>query len=568
WRDILALSSTMRTFNSTAAFKAAWKDLISLRQPYNFEFEEGSSSVVRIGHIAFITARFHFQNGLQPSGRSLGMLKIAPDIFEGFQDNAEPSRYKIVALSTILESVQGYGDPDVFPRHFLENTTLKTNEILNGASNGTIKSYNSNAKTGGSLTSNQFDALVVGLGPSGLSNIARLKALGLNAIACDKIPEVGLNWTDRYNSLRLHTPKMQNSLPFDFKPPKDANYYLTMEELKNYYQSFVAEYKLQDSLWLSTIVNHATYSKSKGSWTVTLIQAGNERVISARHLVFCVGNTGRVPQQPNLPGRESFHGTVIHSVDYTCATEWAGKRGIVIGTANTGHDVAEDMADAGMHVTMVQRLKTPVLTVPKLPLHKAFHDGVSVTEVDKWFHTNPLAIERVIMKTVFRQLFEQDKEKFDKLDARGFKVDREADLTQILYERAGRHYMDVGVSQMIIDGRIDVKSGVALSEFTNKGLKFADGTELEADIIVFATGYSTDMRLAISKILDPETVNQLDETWRLDEEGNPRGSWKPIGHPNIWFCPGDISHTRFFSRFIALQVKAEVEGSPFVPYER
>lgn len=139
---------------------------------------------------------------------------------------------------------------------------------------------------------------------------------------------------------------------------------------------------------------------------------------------------------------------------------------------------------------------------------------------------------------------------------------------------------------LLIPGQIEMKSGSALTEFTAIGLKFADGTEIPADVIVFATGYATGMKQSASQLLDPEVAEKLDESWLLDEEGNPRGSWKPIGRksalfeaskgekiltsldPNVWFCPGDISHSRFFSRFIALQIKAEVEGKPFIPYTR
>ncbi|KAG5764316.1 hypothetical protein H9Q72_007606 [Fusarium xylarioides] len=151
----------------------------------------------------------------------------------------------------------------------------------------------------------------------------------------------------------------------------------------------------------------------------------------------------------------------------------------------------------------------------------------------------------------------QDKERFEKLEENGFMVNREADLTQILFEQAGRHYMD-----------IKVKSGSQITGFNSHGLSFADGSKVSADVVVFATGYESNMKLAISKLLDPEVADQLDECWLLDREGNPRGSWKPVGHPNIWYCPGDIGTSRFFSRFLALQIKAEVEGTPFRPYDK
>lgn len=137
-----------------------------------------------------------------------------------------------------------------------------------------------------------------------------------------------------------------------------------------------------------------------------------------------------------------------------------------------------------------------------------------------------------------------------------------------------------------------MKSGSLIKGFTSHGLAFTDDTEIPADVVVFATGYESDMKLAVSKLIDPEVADKLDECWLLDEEGNPRGSWKPIGRkyfapcrgrnlmavtvgnlltkidPNIWYCPGDIGTSRFFSRFVALQIKAEVEGTPFVPYDK
>jgi hypothetical protein len=126
---------------------------------------------------------------VQPRGRCLGLVKIAPDVLHGEETDGE---YKIWSLSTILESIDGYGDPDIYPLNLLGKGTL---DPRNGDSHH---------------EPSHFDALVVGFGPSGLSTLARLKALGVNAIACDKTPQVGMNWTDRYHSLRLHTPKAQS----------------------------------------------------------------------------------------------------------------------------------------------------------------------------------------------------------------------------------------------------------------------------------------------------------------------------------------------------------------------
>ena len=72
-----------------------------------------------------------------------------------------------------------------------------------------------------------------------------------------------------------------------------------------------------------------------------------------------VGAGGQVPRMPSYPNQSSYKGLILHSVNYKNSSEWKGKHGVVIGTANTGHDVAEDMVDAGLErVTMVQRGRT------------------------------------------------------------------------------------------------------------------------------------------------------------------------------------------------------------------
>ena len=92
-----------------------------------------------------------------------------------------------------------------------------------------------------------------------------------------------------------------------------------------------------------------------------VLQDGEERSINCSHVVLAGGGGGQIPQMPHYPGQQTFEGTILHSGSYVDANEWKGKRGVVIGTANTAHDVAEDMLAAELtEVTMVQRSKTCV----------------------------------------------------------------------------------------------------------------------------------------------------------------------------------------------------------------
>lgn len=138
-----------------------------------------------------------------------------------------------------------------------------------------------------------------------------------------------------------------------------------------------------------------------------------------------------------------------------------------------------------------------------------------------------------------------------------------------------------------------MKSNVKPVSYTPTGLRFSDGTTLDADVIVFCTGFEGNMRLAASQLVDQEVADGLDNYWGLDEEGNIRGAWRVMGRkffsifaisppvsnrnltghplltdPNIWFTGGAIPLARFYSRFLALQILADVKGVPMEPYGR
>jgi hypothetical protein len=123
---------------------------------------------------------------------------------------------------------------------------------------------------------------------------------------------------------------------------------------------------------------------------------------------------------------------------------------------------------------------------------------------------------------------------------------------------AGGSYIDVGASQLIIDGHIKVKQG-AVVRINPHSLLLDDGTELLADEIIFATGY-TSMLETTRKIMGADFASQLKEVWGLDEEGELRSVWRRSGHPGFWLAGGNLALCRYYSRMLALQIKAIEEG--------
>jgi cation diffusion facilitator CzcD-associated flavoprotein CzcO len=390
--------------------------------------------------------------------------------------------------------------------------------------------------------------------------------------------------------VKIHTSRSVGQLPFE--PPiwgPEYPYHLSIKDLDEGYNKFVKRYNID--VWLSTNLEKARWNDKTQSWTLRINQHGMIRELKTRHLVMAIGGGGQVPKLPQLANRGSFKGTVLHSAKYKHSRAWKGLRGVVIGTANSGHDVANDMLQADLKsVTMVQRGRTPVLPVEYYSkiYDPMFNDKIPVAISDMTTQIQPTAVTRLMALTAVKKMASQEPERFDALERQGFRVERFVDIYQCLYERFGSHYLDVGVSQKIGQGLIKMKSDAALTGFTETGLTFDDGSVLEADVVVFATGFEGNMRLAVADIVGQEVSDRLDDYWRVDCEGELRGVWKPIGRkytpdpistpltsipntypqldPSIWFTGGNVMQTRFMARFLALQIAADVKGMPLEAY--
>ncbi len=139
--------------------------------------------------------------------------------------------------------------------------------------------------------------------------------------------------------------------------------------------------------------------------------------------------------------------------------------------------------------------------------------------------------------------------------------------------RGSGYYIDIGASQLIIDGKIKLVSG-QVEEITPKGVKLDNGKELPADVIVYATGYSS-MNGWVADICGQEMADKVGKVWGLGSntkkdpgpwEGEPRNMWKPTQQEALWFHGGNLHQSRHYSQFLALQLKARLEGIPTPVY--
>jgi hypothetical protein len=215
---------------------------------------------------------------------------------------------------------------------------------------------------------------------------------------------------------------------------------------------------------------------------------------------------------------------------------------------------------------MVQRSTTCVVSsesATEILLGTLYEEGGPRTEdADLWLWGLPVEVLKAVHVDVTKKQVAKDAELLEGLEKVGFKLDRGPDDCGLFIkylQRGGGYYFDVGASQLVIDGKIKVKQGQEVVEILPRGVKFADGTELEADEIVFATGYE-NMKTQAGIVFGDEIGDKVGDVWGFDERGEIRGLWRPSGHPGFWFHGGNLAMCRYFSRLLALQIKARLLG--------
>lgn len=310
--------------------------------------------------------------------------------------------------------------------------------------------------------------------------------------------------------------------------------------------NFYAE-ALELNVWMRSTMTSSKWSDSEQKWTVeierTLPDGSKQtRTFHPHHVIQATGHSGK-KNFPSIPGMDKFAGSrLCHSSEFKGAKPNSqGKKAIVVGCCNSGHDISQTFFENGYDVTMVQRSSTCVVTsgsITGIALAGLYsEDGPPVEDADMWLHGTPMSVLKGIQLTVTSLSQAQDKATLDGLAKAGFSLDKgpdDAGLFMKYYQRGGGYYIDVGASQLIIDGKIKIKQGQEIAEVLPHGLKFADGSELEADEIIFATGYQ-NMRSEARSIFGDELADRVKNVWGFDDEGEFRSMWRNSGHPGFWY---------------------------------
>jgi putative flavoprotein involved in K+ transport len=276
-----------------------------------------------------------------------------------------------------------------------------------------------------------------------------------------------------------------------------------------------------------------------------------------------------IPNLPDIPGLKNFTGTVLHSSQYTDGEDWKDKQALVIGTGNSGHDIAQDLHSSGAHVTLVQRSSTLIVSIePSAQLVYSPYNEGTLDDNDLIATSMPLPLARKSHQAVTEISKELDKDLLDGLTAKGFKLDFGEDGTgwQFKYlTRGGGYYFNVGCSDLIVSGEIKLRQFSDIDSFVAEGARIKSGETIAADLIVLATGYKRQEEL-VRQLFGDDVVTRIGVIWGYGEAQELRNMYMRTAQPGLWFIAGGLAQCRINSKYLALQIKACEEGLlPRVP---
>ena len=270
-----------------------------------------------------------------------------------------------------------------------------------------------------------------------------------------------------------------------------------------------------------------------------------------------------IPIRPRIPGLDDFKGEVLHSGAYTNGAEWKGRKAIVVGTGNSGHDVAQDLCASGADVTIVQRSPTYIVSIREAQkVYAIYTEGLPFADCDLLAAASPYAVMRKAYQLSTAEMRNVDRDLLAGLEKRGFRLTFGEDDTgfQMMYlRRGGGYYFNVGCSDMIVDGRIKLLQYDAIEKFEAGGARLKDGTLREAELVVVATGYENQQE-TVRHYMGDAIADRIGKVWGFDAGGELANMWRPTAQPGLWFTAGSLAQCRIYSRYLALQIKAREDG--------
>jgi putative flavoprotein involved in K+ transport len=552
WRDLVAFTWNITTAEGRAAITDMLEHTLSRTRPQNWRITAGEEPAEADG---VTEAWIEFETAV---GRGRGHLRLRNG--------------QAWTLLTTLYELKGHEEPvrDRRPKG-AEHGIHRDRETW-------LDRREREARELGYQT--QPYVLVVGGGQGGIALGARLRQLDVPTIVIDKHPRPGDQWRSRYKSLCLHDPVWYDHLPY-VKFPDNWPVFAPKDKIADWLESYTRVMEL--NYWSNTRAVHAAYDEDTGEWTVTVERDGVPVVLRPKQLVLATGMSGK-PNIPDLPGMDKFRGDQHHSSAHPGPDAYRGKKCVVIGSNNSAFDICGALWENGADVTMVQRSSTHIVRSDSLMdiglgalySEQAVASGMTTEKADLVFASLPYRIMHEFQIPLYEQMRERDKDFYERLEASGFEHDWGEDGSGLFMKylrRGSGYYIDVGAADLVANGDVALVKG-QVDHLTEHSVVLTDGTELPADLVVYATGYGS-MNGWAADLISQEVADKVGKVWGLGSdttkdpgpwEGEQRNMWKPTQQEALWFHGGNLHQSRHYSLYLALQLKARQAGIPTPVY--
>lgn len=308
-------------------------------------------------------------------------------------------------------------------------------------------------------------AVVIGAGPAGLAAAAELQRAGVETVVLDKADRVGSSWAGHYDRLHLHTSRGLSGLP-GYRIPRRYGRWVARDSVLSY----LAEYAALHALDVRLGVAATSVERGVDEWRVSWSDSDGSGQIAADTVVVATGYN-HSPKRPDWPGIETFAGTIVHSSEYKNPGLLAAREALVVGPGNSGAEIAADLADAGVRVSLAMRTPPNVVlrAIAGIP-SQALVISMSALPVKAQD-----ALAGLLQKMAVGDLRKHGIPKAP----RGIATQQlRDDVTPTI---------DVGLLHALRSGAVRVVA--AVERFTAEAVVLTDGTELQPDAVVLATGF-------------------------------------------------------------------------------
>lgn len=546
WRDLVAFTWNLKTVEGRDQVRDMLQAQLATAKPSNWRVATGEEATEADGvlesWISFETA----------TGRGYGLVR--------FKDGL------IWTLLTALAELKGHEEKTGFTR------PLGARHGQNIGAKTWKEEREHEERTLGYET--QPYTVIIGGGQGGIALGARLRQLGVPTIILEKNDRPGDSWRKRYKSLCLHDPVWYDHLPYiDF--PKNWPVFAPKDKIGDWLEFYTKVMEL--NYWTHSTAKSAKWDEAAKEWTIVVDRDGEEVVLRPKQLVFATGMSGKA-NIPEFKGRDRFEGEQHHSSQHPGPDGYKGKKVVVVGSNNSAHDICAALHEAGVDVTMIQRSTTHIVRsdtlmdigLGSLYSEQALANGMTTAKADLIFASLPYRIMHTFQIPLYDKMRERDADFYAALEKAGFQLDWGADGSGLFMKylrRGSGYYIDIGASQLIIDGKVKLAAG-QVEEITENAIRLSNGTEIPADVIVYATGYGS-MNGWVADLIDQETADTVGKVWGLGSEtpkdpgpweGEQRNMWKPTQQEALWFHGGNLHQSRHYSQYLSLQLKARMEG--------